>query len=143
MRGSRLVVRKTRALGAVDAAILAFIRRAALSGAPAPVNEAILERLEVEGIAISFSAIGKRVRRLVAEGHLAVEWRGTHRRYRIGGKWTAFSVPGAVGPKAGRTSTDRPCLNCGHTFRSEGPHHRMCATCRQLRDPLPDCGVAL
>lgn len=24
----------------------------------------------------------------------------------------------------------RPCLCCGRTFRSEGPHHRMCINCR-------------
>ena len=26
--------------------------------------------------------------------------------------------------------TERPCIRCRTTFRSEGPHHRMCQTCR-------------
>jgi hypothetical protein len=25
----------------------------------------------------------------------------------------------------------RPCLCCGRTFYSEGPHHRMCINCRR------------
>ncbi|MCA8880362.1 MAG: hypothetical protein KDA73_10510 [Rhodobacteraceae bacterium] len=29
----------------------------------------------------------------------------------------------------------RPCLCCGVTIQSEGPHHRMCPSCRQLSQP--------
>lgn len=27
---------------------------------------------------------------------------------------------------------DRACLCCGETFRSDGPHNRLCTTCRRL-----------
>lgn len=27
-------------------------------------------------------------------------------------------------------SRERPCICCGETFRSEGPHNRMCYRCR-------------
>ena len=29
----------------------------------------------------------------------------------------------------------RPCISCGTTIRSEGPHHRMCRQCRAQSDP--------
>lgn len=25
---------------------------------------------------------------------------------------------------------ERPCMHCGETVKSEGPHHRLCPTCR-------------
>ena len=31
----------------------------------------------------------------------------------------------------------RPCMCCGETFRSEGPHHRLCATCRRGSTDAP------
>ena len=30
----------------------------------------------------------------------------------------------------------RPCLCCGVTFDSEGPHHRMCGSCRTQSQPV-------
>lgn len=29
---------------------------------------------------------------------------------------------------------ERPCISCGTPIHSEGPHHRMCATCRREGD---------
>ncbi len=29
----------------------------------------------------------------------------------------------------------RPCMCCGVTIESEGPHHRMCGTCRTQSQP--------
>lgn len=31
----------------------------------------------------------------------------------------------------------RPCLCCGVTIDSEGPHHRMCGSCRTQSQPTP------
>jgi hypothetical protein len=31
----------------------------------------------------------------------------------------------------------RNCLRCDREFRSEGPHHRLCRTCRQTIAALP------
>lgn len=28
-------------------------------------------------------------------------------------------------------ATQRPCLNCGTKFTSEGPHNRLCKSCRR------------
>lgn len=33
--------------------------------------------------------------------------------------------------------TERECLNCGVTFKSEGPHNRRCSHCRALDSKLP------
>lgn len=37
-------------------------------------------------------------------------------------------------PDAAKALRERPCLCCGETILSEGPHHRMCQSCRRL-DP--------
>ncbi|GAB4539426.1 MAG: hypothetical protein Tsb0024_10030 [Ruegeria sp.] len=31
-----------------------------------------------------------------------------------------------------RQVRNRKCLNCAQVFRSEGPHNRLCTTCRRL-----------
>ena len=30
-----------------------------------------------------------------------------------------------------RNAQDRKCLCCGHSFKSEGKHHRVCDSCKQ------------
>lgn len=34
-------------------------------------------------------------------------------------------------PRA-REAVVRPCLRCGHSFPSEGPHNRLCNRCRGI-----------
>ncbi|MBP0483972.1 hypothetical protein [Sagittula salina] len=34
-------------------------------------------------------------------------------------------------------SSPRPCITCEKAFLSEGPHHRMCASCRTLSADAP------
>ena len=31
---------------------------------------------------------------------------------------------------------NRPCMCCGHTFSSEGPHNRLCVGCRKQTEGL-------
>lgn len=31
-----------------------------------------------------------------------------------------------------RKTKKRPCMHCRQTFKSEGPHNRLCNTCRRL-----------
>ena len=38
--------------------------------------------------------------------------------------------------QAGRNKR-RPCMCCGTTFTSEGPHNRLCAHCRTRSSALP------
>lgn len=33
--------------------------------------------------------------------------------------------------RLGKKLTQRCCLRCDHQFWSEGPHHRLCQSCRQ------------
>jgi hypothetical protein len=38
-------------------------------------------------------------------------------------------------PKPARfNACDRPCLCCGEIFRSEGPHNRLCTSCRANKE---------
>jgi hypothetical protein len=41
---------------------------------------------------------------------------------------------------AERPMTLRACLCCGASFESEGPHNRMCNTCRRRAEPFPMLG---
>lgn len=51
----------------------------------------------------------------------------TARMHRKGLKlWTLRAAAGGM--------KTRPCLCCGTAFVSEGPHNRMCDTCRTLND---------
>jgi len=34
--------------------------------------------------------------------------------------------------KRDENQSERPCISCQAAFKSEGPHHRMCRSCRQL-----------
>ena len=43
--------------------------------------------------------------------------------------WWAYWGDAPIRPKA--KPLLRPCLCCSGAFLSEGPHHRMCAPCRQ------------
>lgn len=40
-----------------------------------------------------------------------------------------------------RRPQQRPCLCCGATFHSEGPHHRMCNRCRLGSTLLPIASI--
>lgn len=40
----------------------------------------------------------------------------------------------APAPEPAKALRERPCLCCGATILSEGPHHRLCQVCRR-RDP--------
>ncbi|MDJ0631081.1 MAG: hypothetical protein QNJ44_22680 [Rhodobacter sp.] len=42
-----------------------------------------------------------------------------------------------------RRPKNRACLTCGETFLSEGPHNRMCKSCRAKGDDLVPHGPAL
>jgi len=37
---------------------------------------------------------------------------------------------------------DRPCITCGRTFTSEGPHNRMCNECRLEKSSMDDYRIA-
>lgn len=47
-------------------------------------------------------------------------------------QWLAANKPASV--------KTRDCLCCGSQFESEGAHNRLCDTCRNRRDYLPDAG---
>jgi hypothetical protein len=44
-------------------------------------------------------------------------------------------MPGKPRPR--RVSKRRRCLRCDRVFASEGAHHRLCRTCRQVLDYGP------
>lgn len=48
-------------------------------------------------------------------------------------------MAGIPKPRARRTRR-RPCLRCDAVFASEGPHHRLCTTCREYLklNPSPE-----
>jgi uncharacterized protein with PIN domain len=47
-------------------------------------------------------------------------------------------VPHELDLASGRTrSKRRACLRCNRTFWSEGPHHRLCRTCRATLATMP------
>ena len=43
-------------------------------------------------------------------------------------------------PRPKQTMTRRTCLRCDRAFLSEGNHHRLCTTCRQVltQEPTSD-----
>lgn len=53
---------------------------------------------------------------------------------------------GWVRATAGDERAERPCLRCRRTFRSEGPHNRVCPGCRSVNAGIVsagpvDCGL--
>jgi hypothetical protein len=44
---------------------------------------------------------------------------------------------GANPPQRTEQSRQRTCLRCDRTFWSEGPHHRLCQTCREALATAP------
>lgn len=76
---------------------------------------------------------------LVASGDVRLERQGSAVRYRVGRHVSAWVYGGGKGgrkPKGRRKTQDRACLCCGRTFRSQGPHNRLCERCRP-GDGLP------
>ena len=121
--------------GDVEAALMDILTDAAEAGAPAPVNDELIEALAARGFGMAVEAMRDRLSRLRMRGWIEIEYRGTsRRRFCVGGKWTGWpetNSGGALAPRparnAGRT---RACLTCDAPFRSDGPHHRMCSACR-------------
>jgi len=61
--------------------------------------------------------------RLVANGRPLIGW------YTSYGNAVAAARPAEARLRAA-AGRRRACLCCAATFRSEGPHHRLCDTCR-------------
>lgn len=83
-----------------------------------PEQIALLRRLREQGCAL------ERIAKMTGHSPQSCQTKasllGLYRHRPIG-------VAGAVWAK-----NTRPCLRCRAPFRSEGPHHRMCASCRAL-----------
>ena len=45
---------------------------------------------------------------------------------------SVYSLLNTASQTARRQEAKRPCMTCGKPFGSEGPHNRMCRSCRQL-----------
>lgn len=55
----------------------------------------------------------------------------------------ATSAAGRKNSEAARLRTKRLCMNCQTEFDSEGPHNRMCNSCRHLGSAEADpCGYS-
>lgn len=51
------------------------------------------------------------------------------------GSWSAANSAASTIEERSR-QTKRPCITCGKTMLSTGPHHRMCTACRSAAEKM-------
>lgn len=102
-------------------------------------NEAYAEILDV-----TVGQVKRAILNLVRFGLIQSQSNGNgQRRFYIArlDLWTRCSVRRREEETKPKT-TKRPCITCGTSFPSEGPHHRMCGSCRCTAEEIATFGLA-